>query len=274
LKGVTVVAKDGEFGKADQLFFDDQNWAVRYLIIEIGKLFTGKKVLFSPKGVRRIDADGIHVDATAMQISGSPDIDADKPVSRLMEEQLHDFYGWPYYWDYPVGYGSMGTPVYPGYGAFYAPQAAAAERTGKEMMDARKRALESHLRSSREVIGYDLSAGDEIIGKTHDMLVDTDRWVIRYLIVDAGGVCHGRKLILAASWIHAISWEDRMLSTDIAGDVIKSGPTLQPETTITREFETRLFDYYEKPHYWESGAASEHTVGHHSREPNTKGETL
>jgi hypothetical protein len=138
-----------------------------------------------------------------------------------------------------------------------------AQRT-KEMIEARTRAMQSHLRSSREVIGYDLSAGSEIIGKTHDMLVDTEHWVIRYIIIDAGGVFHGRKLILASPWIHGISWEDRRLYTDIAGEVIKNGPAFQTDMTMDREFETRLFDYYEKPHYWES-APTAHEVGHHSR---------
>ena len=33
MKGLTIKATDGEIGKVDQFLFDDENWAVRYLVV-------------------------------------------------------------------------------------------------------------------------------------------------------------------------------------------------------------------------------------------------
>ena len=33
LKGLTIRATDGELGTVDQLYFDDETWAIRYLTV-------------------------------------------------------------------------------------------------------------------------------------------------------------------------------------------------------------------------------------------------
>jgi hypothetical protein len=256
LKGTIVRATDGDVGKVDQFYFDDQSWAVRYIVIAIGRLFGERKILFSPGGAKRIDSDGLHVGATVSQIHNSPGIDTEKPVSRVMEQELHDFYGWPYYWNFPVNYDSMGIPLYRGYNEFKGPMARIEEQLEEKWMEAKKRAEQSHLRSSGEVIGYDVSARNDIVGITEELLVDADQWVIRYLIVDLGSIVPGRKVLIASPWIQEISWETKRLFTDIAGEAIRHGPPFNPAIPIDKGFETRLFDYYEKPHYWESEAAS------------------
>ena len=36
-KGLVIRATDGEIGTVDQLYFDDETWAIRYLMIETGR---------------------------------------------------------------------------------------------------------------------------------------------------------------------------------------------------------------------------------------------
>jgi len=36
LKGFEIRARDGEVGTLDQLYFDDENWAIRYLVVNSG----------------------------------------------------------------------------------------------------------------------------------------------------------------------------------------------------------------------------------------------
>jgi hypothetical protein len=253
---MAVKASDGDVGKVDQLYFDDQSWAVRYIVIAIGRLFGERKVLFSPGGAKRIDSEGLHVDATVSQIHDSPGIDAEKPVSRVMERELHDFYGWPYYWNFPVNYDSMGIPIYRGYNEFKGPMARIEEQLEEKWTEAKKRAEQSHLRSSGEIIGYDLSAQNDIVGITEELLVDADQWVIRYMIVDFGSIVPGRKVLIASPWIREISWETKRLFTDIAAESVRHGPPFDPAKPIDKDLETRLFDYYGKPPYWKSESES------------------
>jgi hypothetical protein len=36
LKGLVIRATDGEIGTVDQLYFDDESWAIRYLTVKTG----------------------------------------------------------------------------------------------------------------------------------------------------------------------------------------------------------------------------------------------
>ena len=45
LIGKTVNALNGEIGSVDDLYFDDQTWSVRYLVVDTGKWLPGRKVL-------------------------------------------------------------------------------------------------------------------------------------------------------------------------------------------------------------------------------------
>ena len=44
----TVAATDGSLGRVDDLYFDDRNWAVRYLAVDAGDWLPGHRVLVSP----------------------------------------------------------------------------------------------------------------------------------------------------------------------------------------------------------------------------------
>jgi len=41
-------ASDGEIGHVKDFYFDDQNWAVRYLVADTGSWMPGRLVLISP----------------------------------------------------------------------------------------------------------------------------------------------------------------------------------------------------------------------------------
>jgi hypothetical protein len=41
LKGYKLDSLDGEIGKVKEFYFDDQHWAIRYLVADIGNWLTG-----------------------------------------------------------------------------------------------------------------------------------------------------------------------------------------------------------------------------------------
>ena len=45
IRGLTVEARDGAIGEVEDLYFDDQSWAVRYYVVDTGKWLPGRKVL-------------------------------------------------------------------------------------------------------------------------------------------------------------------------------------------------------------------------------------
>jgi hypothetical protein len=51
LIGYTISATDGEIGKGKDFYFDDETWAIRYLILETGDWLFGRKVLISSQAL-------------------------------------------------------------------------------------------------------------------------------------------------------------------------------------------------------------------------------
>jgi hypothetical protein len=113
LEGYAVGASDGELGTVKDMYFDDQHWAIRYLVVEAGGWLSGRKVLISPGAVIRVawDEDTIDVRLTRQQVRDSPSIDTDKPVSRQHEMEFSDYYGYPYYWEGTYLWGPAHVPL-------------------------------------------------------------------------------------------------------------------------------------------------------------------
>ena len=76
LKGLAIRATDGELGTVDDVYFDDESWAVRYLTVETGGWLGGRQVLISPFAIIGTDweAKQLDVELTKRQIEKSPAI--------------------------------------------------------------------------------------------------------------------------------------------------------------------------------------------------------
>ena len=97
-----VIATDGQVGTVRDVYFDDERWVVRYLVVETGSWLSARRVLISPYAVRFIDwqTRAVVVNLTRDQVQKSPHIDTDKPVSRQQEDEFNRHYGYPQYWPY------------------------------------------------------------------------------------------------------------------------------------------------------------------------------
>jgi hypothetical protein len=116
-------------------------------------------------------------------------------------------------------------------------------RAGKESPD-------SHLRSTDEVTGYHIEASDGEIGHVADFLVDDETWAIRYLEVDTRNWWPGKKVLVSPHWLDNVSWPDSKVYVDLTRETIRNGPEWSDSMTVTREYENRLYDYYDRSPYW------------------------
>jgi uncharacterized protein YwbE len=249
LHGFTLRATDGEIGHVRQFYFDDEQWAIRYLVVDTGGWLSGRRVLISPIALGETDwqAGWIAVHLTRRQVEQSPDIDTDQPVSRQQEASYHQYYRWPYYWG---GYGLWGGGMYPGMLLPLAGSAAGAAASGEPDREAPPEG-DPHLRSTGEVNGYGIRAADGEIGRVTDFIVEDETWAIRYLAVDAGSWWSGKTVLIAPEWISGVSWDEDTVDVELKRETIKNGPEWHPNTPITREFEERLYGYYHRRPYWD-----------------------
>ncbi len=246
LKGYAIHATDGVIGHVDDVYFDDEDWAIRYLVVDTGSWLPGRQVLISPLAVGHPDWMGqqLPVSLTKAQVEGSPDIDTRKPVSRQHEVAYLDYFSYPYYWE---GAGLWGMGAYPG-GLTTAGMVA--EEMKARQASATHAADDCHLRSSGAVIGYHIHATDGDIGHVEDLLVDEDTWVIRYLIVDTSNWWGGHHVLIAPRWIEAVSWSDAKVSVDLTRQAVKGAPPYDAAAQLDREQEQGMYEHYGRPGYW------------------------
>jgi len=243
IKNFALAASDGEIGKAREFYFDDESWIVRYLVVDTGGWLTGRSVLIAPQSLGPVNEERelIAVKLTKAQVENSPPVEMEKPVSRQYEEEFHRYYGYPGYWLAPEIVGLGAAPSM----AEAVPELLAKENVRNDRGD-------PHLRSTSEVDGYAIHATDGDIGQVDDFIVDDADWAIRYLVISRSW-WPGKKVILATEWTDQVSWEERKVVVPLAREAIKDAPEWDDTQPITRDFETRLHDYYGRKGYWPIG---------------------
>ena len=248
LKGCTVVASDGDIGTVEELYFDDEAWGIRYLVVKTGNWIDGRRVLISPYSVIRTDpgALGIHVELTRQQVSDSPPVDLHQPVSRQHEAEYLRYYGYPTYWG---GLDVWGVSSYPAFSraALSAVSPETLEQLGRY---ADKPPGDSHLHGTNAVDGYHVAANDGDIGHVCGFIFDDEAWVIRYLAVDTGNWWPSKEVLLATQWIFLIDWLESSVLTHLTRDAIKGSPVYDSRIPLERDFETQLYAFHGKAGYW------------------------
>jgi len=244
LKGLVIRATDGELGTVDQFYFDDDTWAIRYLMVDTGGWLGGRRVLISPFSVVQTDfqAKRLDVALTKKQVENSPDIDTHQPVSRQHEAAYLGYYGYPYYWGGPYLWGPAFYPA-----GLAIPTTASAEGMVERV---RRESTDSHLRSSEDVTGYHIEAADGEIGHVDGFVVDDEAWAIRYIEVATRNWLPGTKVLVSPAWIERVSWTDSKVYAGLSREAIKDAPEYTESMPITREYENRLYLHYGRPPYW------------------------
>jgi len=104
IRGYRVKGTDRALGDVVDFLVDDETSEVRYLFVETGNWWFGKKVLVSPSWVVLVDwaAQLVQVDLSRQAIKASPEWDPKAGINREYEAKLYDYYGRPGYWRRPA----------------------------------------------------------------------------------------------------------------------------------------------------------------------------
>ena len=248
--GCKIVALDGEVGTVEQIYFDDETWGVRYLVVETGNWLNDRRVLISPYAVHHSDpgACDVHVKLTRQQVRESPDIDTQKPVSRQQEAKYLRYYGYPTYWGGPNIWG-MG--AYPAFDGPATPSTLPFLTHPRDETDSEQVPVDVHLRSSESVTGYHIETIDGKAGHVSGFVYDDEAWVIRYLIVDTHNwLPGGKEVLLATQWIYKMDWLDSVVSTTLTSNAIKNSPAYDDSLPVDRQYEVTLHAFHARDGYW------------------------
>ena len=243
LKGFGIAATDGDIGKINDLYFDDQKWAIRHFVVDTGGWLPGRKVLISPISVRNIDWNrhSLHVDLNRQQIKASPGVDTEQPVSRLQEAELYRHYDYPLYWTGPLLWGFGAFP--PLGGLLHHGKGTVEEAPEDSDVDH----ADSHLRSSNEVIGYDIQETNGLIGHVEDFLFDSEDWSIRFMAVNTGNWWPGKHVLISPQLITDVNWPTRHVVVNVTREAVENSPEYDPAHPPEPNQGADLFRHFKKP---------------------------
>jgi sporulation protein YlmC with PRC-barrel domain len=250
LSGYKLQSLDGEIGSVEEFYFDDKHWTIRYLVANTGSWLTGRQVLISPYALTAVNKEEqyIAVNLTKQQIEDSPALNSDKPVSLQFEESYNNYYGWPMYWSGPCTWGNY-------------PLIMRDPKMWSESSKAEK-SWNPHLRSTSAVSGYNIQASDGEIGHVEDFIIDDETWAIRYLVIDTQNWWPGGKdVLISPQWIERVSWDLSKVFVNLSCKIIKGAPEYTAEALLNRDYETKLYNHYNRQGYW----ATEKTTKNNSR---------
>jgi len=122
-----------------------------------------------PDGGGEFNSPGILGKPTRQHGEESPVIDADAPVSRQLEANVHGHYGWSRYWNPGFGLGTTGALPFAQTQAPFQRPSLGYRADGTDPTSGH-----SHFRSANEIIGYHVRANDDHIGHVEELLMDID----------------------------------------------------------------------------------------------------
>ena len=238
LVGYKLDSLDGEIGQVKDFYFDDRYWTIRYLVAETGGWLSERQVLISPFALVGVNKEekNFAIDLVKRQIETSPSLDSDKPVSRQFEQAYYGHYGYPTYWGGPFSWGPYPYPT--------------RDREQWKESSQSKKGWDLHLRSTGDATGHHIQALNGEVGHVEDFVIDDETWAIRYIVVDTHNWWPGKKVLVATQWIERVSWGERKVFVNLNRETIKESPAYTNESLLTRDYETKLYEHYDRKGYW------------------------
>lgn len=240
LRGYTIKAVDGEIGKTEDFFIDDQQWILSYVVVNTGAWLVGRKVLLSPIAFHQPEwtSHCFPIELTKEQVKNSPDVDLEQPISRQHQEELHNYYDWPYYW--AMRRSLHPEPIPP----------VSSPASSNPQLHAQK-ARNSHLRSTQEVIGYHIQTTDGDLGHIEDFIVEDELWLIRYVAINTNNWGMGKKYLVSPTNIQHLVWDKKKVYLTLSTQQVQEGLEYNPAEPVNRQHEIRFYDYYGRPKHRE-----------------------
>ncbi|MDR0308250.1 MAG: hypothetical protein LBI42_15660 [Chitinispirillales bacterium] len=282
--GFGVEAIDGFIGNLSDIYFDDQEWAVRYFVVDIDSGSETQKVLISPLSVGKADwkKRSLPVSLTKKRIAASPRAEVDLPISKQYEIALRRYYEWPVYWgqveflDTPSVKKMDSPPKIPSdedAADFQDTEPQTSEERYVEedeeeedapmlsmpresddnevaelefANDEQEGTFSSTLRSFNELLGYRIESTTGEAGILSDLIIDDEDWGCRYLTIGPDFPQSGHDALLSLHWLRDIDWGMSRIHITISQTDLENSPPFDSNETVSRDYEKELFDYYDK----------------------------
>jgi hypothetical protein len=206
-----VLGRDGPAGSVADLYFEDEHWKVRYLVLNAGSWLMPHLVLISPASVD-VDASGegaLRLALTREEIRSAPRAESARPAYRQLQLAQAVHFGYPYYWSGLGLWGAVG-----GGSRADAERAAHAELARGD----------PHLRSAVALTGCRIETRDGPLGVLHDFAVDERDWRISDLAVDTRRWRPGGRVRVDPALVRQIDWAAHTVRLSLTREALRRSP--------------------------------------------------
>jgi hypothetical protein len=106
------------------------------------------------------------------------------------------------------------------------------------------------LRNLLQLEGYKVHATDGDVGQVVNFLLDDERWVIRYLVVETGGLLDGRDVLISPISFGGLDMKAQRFNLKLTMAKIKASPSIDTHEPVSRQREREFHRHYGYPYYW------------------------
>jgi hypothetical protein len=190
LYGKKLEASDDRVGHVEDCYFDNVDWAVRYVAADTDWRAYPRRLLLSPHALGSVStrAKSLPVHLTRDQIEKSPMLDWQSPVTREFEMNYYRYYHWPFYWQGGRLWGPSDFPD-------PRPSNNGGQTPAKG---------DGHLISARKIFGFHVYSGADSDGRVADLLMDQETWHIGYLVLDTSHWYSHKEVLISTRKILSI----------------------------------------------------------------------
>ncbi|MBD3419616.1 MAG: hypothetical protein GF398_05800 [Chitinivibrionales bacterium] len=273
-----VKSNDTHVGTVKDLYFDQEEWRVRYIAVEYEEALQTRTALISVEAVSSVNWEEriLKTSASQQKVYNSPQTDIDLPVSREYELALHRYYEWPEYWgqvsfldtprakhmpDPEIPYedgvraeGQMEAPNAYTYGEGdyeTAQTLAVGEADDDEMQElefaspAEERSYSSSIHSAARLGEFRIYSDDEHPFACTDILLVEEDWAVRYLMLKPRLAITENPVLLPVGQIRDLHAASSEIVLALSKDEINKTPQYTGKTAL-KAYEHKLYAYYNK----------------------------
>jgi sporulation protein YlmC with PRC-barrel domain len=106
------------------------------------------------------------------------------------------------------------------------------------------------LRSLKDLDRYTVSATDGDIGCVTNFLMDDERWAVRYLVVQTGGLLEERRVLISPIAFGEPDWAAKKFPVALTMDKVSHSPGIDTDKPVSRQHEQVYNGYYGNSYYW------------------------
>jgi uncharacterized protein YrrD len=100
------------------------------------------------------------------------------------------------------------------------------------------------------MFGFTIEATDGAIGDVENLYFDDLKWVVRYLVVAAGGFLSGRRVLISPISVDKIDGDHKLIIVNLTMRQVENSPGPDNAQPISRRMEEIFNRYYHYPSYW------------------------